>query len=59
VELVDWGDGTTSRRTRPSVGVITSQNHLYTKAGTYWVRVYVQDAQKRWGVAERKLTVTP
>jgi hypothetical protein len=59
VELVDWGDGTTSRRTRAKVGVITSQNHVYGKAGTYWVRVYVKDARGRWGVDERRLTVTP
>jgi hypothetical protein len=58
-ELVDWGDGTTSRRTRSAVNILTSQNHLYTKTGTYWVRVYVQDAQQRWGVDERKLTVAP
>jgi len=59
LELVDWGDGTTSRRTRSSIGVTTSQNHVYTKTGTFWVRVYVQDAQGRWDAAERKLTVTP
>jgi len=59
LELVDWGDGTTSRRTRARIGAITSQNHVYARAGTYWVRVYVQDAQGRWGVAERKVTVKP
>jgi hypothetical protein len=58
VELVDWGDGTTSRRTEPRVGALTSQSHLYARPGTYWVRVYVEDAQGRWGVDERKLTVT-
>jgi len=59
VELVDWGDGTTSRRTRPRVGILTSQNHLYAAPGTYWVRVYVTDAQGRWGVDERKVTIVP
>ena len=58
VEHVDWGDGSSSRRTRPSLGVVTSQSHVYTRPGTYWVRVYVKDALGRWGVAERKLTVT-
>jgi hypothetical protein len=58
LELVDWGDGTSSRRTGSSIGVVTSQNHLYAKTGTYWVRVYVKDAKGRWGVDERKLTVT-
>jgi len=59
LELVDWGDGRTSRRTRSSIGATTSQSHVYTKTGTFWVRVYVKDAAGRWDVAERKLTVTP
>jgi len=58
LELVDWGDGKSSRRTRSSIGVTTSQVHTYSKRGTYWVRVYVKDAQGRWGVSERKVTVT-
>jgi len=58
LELVDWGDGTTSRRTRSSVGVTTSQVHTYARRGTYWVRVYVKDAQGRWAVSEHKVTVT-
>jgi hypothetical protein len=58
-ELVDWGDGTTSSRTRTSIGTTTSQSHLYTRTGTYWVRVYVKDRLGRWGVGERKVTVTP
>ena len=57
LELVDWGDGTTSERTRSQLGVTTSQNHVYTNPGTYWVRVYVKDAQGRWDVDERRLTV--
>jgi hypothetical protein len=59
VEHVDWGDGSSSRRTRPSIGTVTSQSHVYTRTGTYWIRVYVKDALGRWGVAERRLTVTP
>ena len=59
LELVDWGDGTTSQRSRASIGVTTSQNHVYTKTGTFWTRVYIRDALGRWAVAERKLTVTP
>jgi hypothetical protein len=60
LELVDWGDGTSSRRTRSSSvgGKIFYQTHTYTKRGTYWVRVYVKDARDRWGVDERRLTVT-
>jgi hypothetical protein len=59
VELVDWGDGTSSRRPRASLaGGLFYQAHTYTKPGTYWVRVYVKDAQGRWGVDERRLTVT-
>ena len=58
LELVDWGDGTSSRRTRTSIGVTTSQVHTYTKRGTYWVRVYVKDAQGRWGVSEHKVTIS-
>ena len=59
VELVDWGDGKTSRRTRTSIGVVTSQSHTYARTGTYWVRVYVKDAKGRWGVSERRVTVRP
>jgi hypothetical protein len=56
---VDWGDGTSSRRPRASLaGGLFYQAHTYTKPGTYWVRVYVKDAQGRWGVDERRLTVT-
>jgi hypothetical protein len=59
VEVVDWGDGTSSRRTRATLaGGLFYQAHTYTKPGTYWVRVYVKDAQGRWGVDERRLTVT-
>jgi len=59
LELVDWGDGTSSRRTRSSIGVTTSQVHTYRATGVYWVRVYVKDALGRWGVGERKVTVKP
>jgi hypothetical protein len=59
LELVDWGDGTSSRRTRSTIaGKTTFQDHRYTRAGTYWVRVYVKDARGRWGVDERRVTVT-
>ena len=58
VEHVDWGDGSSSRRTRSGIGVVTSQSHVYARTGSYWVRVYVKDALGRWGVAERRLTVT-
>jgi len=58
LELVDWGDGATSRRTRSSVGGTWSQAHTYTKKGTFWVRVYVEDAQGRWGVSEHKVVIT-
>jgi hypothetical protein len=57
VEHIDWGDGTGSRRTRSSINATAAVSHLYTKTGTYWVRVYVKDAQGRWGVSERKVTV--
>jgi len=59
LELVDWGDGTSSRRTRSNIGVTTSQVHTYRATGVYWVRVYVKDALGRWGVSERKVTVKP
>jgi hypothetical protein len=58
VEHVDWGDGSSSRRTRTAIGNVVSQSHVYTRTGTYWIRVYVKDALGRWGVAERRLTVT-
>jgi hypothetical protein len=59
MEHVDWGDGTWSRRTRTAIGNVVSQSHVYTRTGSYWIRVYVKDALGRWGVAERRLTVTP
>ena len=58
-ELVDWGDGSTSRRRRAGTNVLAYQEHVYGRTGTYWVRVYVQDATGRWGVDERRLTVVP
>jgi hypothetical protein len=58
-ELVDWGDGSTSRRRRAGTNVLAYQEHVYTRTGKYWVRVYVQDATGRWGVDERRLTVVP
>jgi len=59
LELVDWGDGTSSRRTRSRIGVTTSQSHTYARAGSYWVRVYVKDVLGRWGVSEHKVTFRP
>jgi hypothetical protein len=59
VELVDWGDGASSRRPRATIaGKTTFQDHIYARPGTYWVRVYVKDARGRWGVDERRVTVT-
>ena len=58
LEHMDWGDGRSSRRTRSSISATAYQGHVYTKTGTYWVRVYVRDARGRWGVGERRVTVT-
>jgi hypothetical protein len=58
-ELVDWGDGSTSSVTRATTGGTYYQSHVYKRTGTYWVRVYVKDRLGRWGVGERKVTVTP
>ena len=58
VHHVDWGDGRASRHTRSTAGGLLYVDHVYTKTGTFWVRVYVKDAQGRWGVAERRVTVT-
>lgn len=59
VELVDWGDGSATRRTRTRIGFLAYAEHVYARTGTYWVRVYVKDAQGRWDVSERRLVITP
>lgn len=57
-EILDWGDGTTTRRRRSSL-VLTSAAHTYTRTGTYWVRVYIRDNVGRWAVGEQRVTVSP
>jgi hypothetical protein len=57
LEILDWGDGTLTRRARSSL-VLTSAAHRYTKTGTFWVRVYVRDNVGRWAVGEQRVTVT-
>jgi hypothetical protein len=57
-EIVDWGDGSTTRRAARALGTRFAA-HAYTRTGTYWVRTYVKDRLGRWAVGEQKVTVAP
>jgi hypothetical protein len=57
-EIIDWGDGTTTRRPARTLGTRYAA-HSYARTGTYWVRAYVEDRLGRWAVGEQRVTVVP